>query len=101
MVSIEAPIWALFLATFAENKVAGFALMKGAGVVLMIPVAAFFLDPPSQYLAGLVPTYWPSKAFWSLQAGEPYLLYWVIGLVYHALVLWWFLKRFNRAMFAK
>ena len=37
------PIFALILAAFAQNKVQGFAVMKGLGRALMIPLVAYFI----------------------------------------------------------
>lgn len=38
-----APIYALFLSAAAQNKVQGFAYVKGIQTVLMLPIAAFFV----------------------------------------------------------
>jgi fluoroquinolone transport system permease protein len=94
-----APMQALFLAGFARNKVQGFALTKGAGVLLWPPMLAYFIDSRWQYAAGVVPQYWPVKSFWMLQAGEPNA--WVcllVGTVYQLLLLVLLLRRFNMAL---
>lgn len=96
--ALEAPIFALFLATFAENKVAGFALMKGAGAILVLPVVAYFVPSNWAYLAGIIPTYWPMKVFWVVAEGQSVWPYFVIGLLYHILWLVVLLRRFNRVM---
>ena len=94
-----APVFALFLASFSENKVQGFALMKGLGAVLIIPLVSFFVAPPWQYLFGIFPTYWAVKVYWMLDAGQsrvwPFAL---LGLGYAFLLLFLFLRRFNRVM---
>ena len=94
-----APIFALFMATFAANKVQGFALMKGVGVVLILPVLAYFIESNWQLALGIVPTYWPIKLYWMLYAGETGgWIYFVVGLVYQALMLALLLRRFNVVM---
>ena len=65
-----APWFALTLASVAQNKVQGFALMKMLGTVLMLPVFAFFTDSAWAWLFGIIPTFWPMKLFWMLFAGE-------------------------------
>jgi fluoroquinolone transport system permease protein len=35
-----APVYALFFAAFAQNKVQGFAIMKATGVILWPPIIA-------------------------------------------------------------
>ena len=64
------PITALFLAAFAENKVSGLALVKVVNTVNMLPVLAYFLAEPWQFVAGVVPAFWPMKALWLAAAGR-------------------------------
>jgi fluoroquinolone transport system permease protein len=66
-----APIMALFLALVAENKVQGLALTKALGVIVVPPAAAYFIPGSAQWLFGIVPTFWPARFCWALQAGDP------------------------------
>lgn len=96
LAAFEAPILSLFLAVFAENKVQGFALVKALGAVLLAPVVAWWVALPWQLLAGLVPSYWPLRAYWS--AADPGSAFWIylgIGFVYHAALLGLLLRRFE------
>jgi len=94
-----APIYVLMMAGFARNKVQGFALMKAAGILSWPPVIGYFVPLPWQWLAGIVPHYWPAKLFWMLEAGErgivPYL---VIALVYQTALVRLLLVRFDRVV---
>lgn len=78
---LAAPLLAFVLAASAPNKVAGFAVVKVLNSINLLPIAAFFLPRPMQYVAGIVPTYWPMRALWSAAAGEPYLGYLGMGAV--------------------
>jgi len=94
-----APIFALFYASFASNKVQGFALMKASGIFVYPPLIAFFLSSGWQWAFGIFPTYWPAKIFWVLTAGDTRAwLYLLIGLVFQFCVLSVLLHRFNRVM---
>jgi fluoroquinolone transport system permease protein len=77
--SLLAPATALFLAVFAANKVSGFAMVKILNTVNIAPVAAWFIAPPWQWMAGVVPAYWPMKMVWLASAGEPYAIEAVAG----------------------
>jgi fluoroquinolone transport system permease protein len=96
----SAPILALVLAVTAPNKVAGFAVVKVMNAVNLLPVVAYFIPRPLQFIAGIFPTYWPMRAFWSVSAGEPYGVYLVIGSVVSGLALavaiWLFDRRLLR-----
>ena len=92
-----APLYALFVAAFATNKVQGFALMKGAGVLTWPPILAWFVSSPWQVAFGIDPLYWPLKLFWMLEAGEPRVwLYFVAGLSYQSILIAILLGRFKR-----
>ncbi len=94
-----APVFALFLATFAANKVQGFALMKGLGAVLIAPVVAFFVASGWQLAFGLMPTYWPVKVYWLLDAGRTDIWgFYIAGLLYQFVLLILLLRRFDRVL---
>jgi fluoroquinolone transport system permease protein len=96
LAAVETPVMSLFLAAFAENKVQGFALVKGLGAVLLAPVVAWFVDMPWQLLAGVVPSYWPIRAYWSAASpGPDFWIYLAVGFAYHGLLLVWLLRRFE------
>lgn len=94
-----APLLAVFLAAFASNKVQGFALMKGSGILFIVPFAAYFIDSSWQWAFGLLPTYWPPKLYWMLSAGESGVwLVALVGVVYPLLWVYWLGRRFNRIL---
>jgi fluoroquinolone transport system permease protein len=97
--ALGAPVLALLLASLARNKVEGFALTKAIGVVSIAPLVAFFAAPPWQHLAGLVPSYWPSRAAWAAARGEPgAAAYLAIGLAYHLALLTVLARRLDRTL---
>lgn len=89
-----APVMGLLLPTLASNKVEGMAVMKGLGLFILVPLAAYFVAEPWQYLLGIVPSYLPAKALWLAAAGEPFLPLLALGVIYAggltAVLLWRF-----------
>lgn len=69
---MSAPLIALVLATAAPNKVAGLAVVKVLNGLNLLPIASYFLPMPAQYLAGVIPAFWPMRAFWSAARHESY-----------------------------
>lgn len=95
-----APLVALGLATFAENKVQGLALLKGCSVLMIVPIAAIFVPMPWRWALGIVPTFWAAQLYHVLAAGEPnWWIYLLAGLGYQALLLVGLLRRFERVMY--
>ena len=94
-----APLMALFLASFAGNKVEGFAFLKALGMVLVLPIAAYFIPSNWGLLFGVWPTYWPIKVYWlQLQGSPSVLLFAAIGLLYQSLLIVLLLQRFKRVL---
>jgi hypothetical protein len=85
--ALAAPMLAFALGAFAPNKVAGFAVLKILNAVNLLPIAAYFVPAPWQYVAGILPTYWPMRAMWSAGSGEPYLPFLAGGLVVGVMVV--------------
>lgn len=94
LAALEAPIFALLLATLAKNKVQGLALMKATGLTLIVPFVSWFVPLPWQWLMGVMPTFWPVKLFWMMQAGEAIWPFYVPAVAFHVVVLWLLLRRF-------
>ncbi len=93
-----APVMALFMAAFAENKVAGFAVMKFANGLMMIPMAAYFFETDWSYLAGIISTFWPVKAFWLASAGESFGSVFWGGLGANLIVTALLFRRFKKQL---
>jgi len=86
----------LVIAFVANNKVEGLALMKAMGLLMLGPLAAFFIEGRWQLLLGVVPSYWLAKAYWLASAGANAWLYILAGLSYLILLIYLLLKRFRR-----
>lgn len=95
-----APIYALFLGTFAANKVQGFALAKAVGVVLVPCIVSYFLTGPWQSAFGVVPHYWALKVFWLFDEGATVsaLVHAIIGLAWQAVLLMLLVQHFSRVV---
>jgi len=94
-----APMLALMIASIAQNKVQGFALMKLIGIVLLAPVLAYFAPAGWELAFGIFPTYWPMKVYWLLYAGEANIwLPLLIAVAYQSLVTALLAKRFYKIL---
>ena len=90
---------ALLLAALAKNKVEGLAVMKGLGIFLLVPVAAWFVPEPWQWLLGVFPTFWATKGYWLASTGEPYLWVAACGFVYASAIVALLLRRFQSGLY--
>jgi fluoroquinolone transport system permease protein len=94
---LSAPTLSLVLAIAAPNKVAGFAVVKVLNLVNLLPLIAYFVPMPAQLVAGVLPAFWPMRAFWAAaerQPISPFLIAGALsGLAALALTVWLFEKR--------
>jgi len=65
--SLFTAVFAMMLAALAKNKIEGFAYMKSAGVVFLLPALLILdqLQDFKQYFIGIIPTFWPTKALFT------------------------------------
>lgn len=96
LLGLEAPLLALFIGTFASNKVEGIAYLKGMGIVLLAPLLGYFIDSWWQYLFAVIPTYWPIKAVVESINNNPYAWFYIgVGIGLHILLLYLLQRRFK------
>ena len=91
------PVIALGFGTLASNTIEGIALSKLVNLVVLGPVVVVATVPePLQFVAGVLPTYWPVKAYVAGaggDAGAPYLLAGSIAYLIAMAVLGWLFGR--------
>ncbi len=75
--------------TLASNSIEGIALSKLVNLVILGPALVIaVVPPPLQYVAGLVPAYWPIKAFVASASGDPmWTVYLGGGVVVHLIAV--------------
>lgn len=73
--ALTGPIYALFFATIAENKVQALAIMKFANFGAFAILFGWFVAEPVQWLFGIFPPFLISKAYWMALEGNP--LWWI------------------------
>ena len=95
--ALTAPIIALFFATFAENKVQGFAYSKFGGISGWAFLIGWFVPVPWQWLFGLFPPFWIGKAYWLALDGSGW--WWIVligGIVLQVGLINWLIQRFSK-----
>lgn len=95
--SLTAPIVSLFFATLAENKVQGFAYSKFGGISGWTIMLGWFVPEPFQWLIGVFPPFWISKAYWMALEGRG--LWWLVlvgGILLQAGLIYLLMSRFNK-----
>lgn len=100
--SFIVPIVALLLASIANNKMEGFAMIKTGGLLIMLPLLLLLpgLQDGKQYILGLIPHFWATKGLLSLvlpttqAVNLDFGLYLGVGVVYQLLLGYGLLRLF-------
>lgn len=89
----------LAMATFADNKVQAFAVMKMVSGLSMVPLGAYFLGEPTEYLLAWFPPYWVFKAWWVAVEGGSWWFYALVGVLVNLALLWWMRRLFLKKLY--
>jgi fluoroquinolone transport system permease protein len=86
--ALEAPIFALILANFANNKVEGLALNKVLSVSMILPFMLLFIPGNFRLLLAIFPPFWPVMAMTvGMEDYRLFSTYLIGGVVVHALYI--------------
>ena len=69
LAGLGAPLFMLFLAATASDKVQGFAMAKFIGLGGLLTLVGWFLPSPLDWLPGLFPPYLVAKTYWLSLSG--------------------------------
>ncbi|QUH19655.1 hypothetical protein [Alkaliphilus sp. B6464] len=97
MMSLEAPMAALFISSFASNKIEGLTLSKTLSVLILSPLLGYILKSIWRWTGAIFPYYWSIlSVVRAVEGGIEFWLFIVIGMINHILILTVLIKRFNR-----
>lgn len=93
IVASEAPMMVLFLGAFANDKVAGLAMSKGFGILLLAIIIDYFFKGSWRWFLSIIPIWWIERA----ALIDEYTKWYLLGAIaVHALYLSWLFQRFNK-----
>jgi len=99
--ALQAPGVALIVNSFSSNKVEGFVVMKLSGLILIIPVLAFFIMDWQEVFLVFAPGFWPARMIQiellpMFNTNFNFIMYFLIGVIYNMLFLSLFMKIYSK-----
>lgn len=95
--ALQAPGVALIVNSFSSNKVEGFVVMKLSGLILIIPVLAFFIMDWQEVFLVFAPGFWPARMIQkellpTFNTNFNFIMYFILGVIYNMLFLSLFMR---------
>lgn len=99
--SLQAPFLALVVNSFAQNKVEGFVIMKGTGIILILPAVAFWITDWKEFFLIIAPGFWPARMIQMemmpfLEYNFTFILYFILGLLYNFILAFGLFKLYTK-----
>lgn len=99
--SLQGPAVALIVNSFAKNKVEGFVFMKLSGLILMLPIAAFWIMSWKELILAIAPGFWPTRMVQmellpGLDYNMTFIVYFFIGVAYNLIFLTILMKIYTK-----
>jgi fluoroquinolone transport system permease protein len=99
--ALQAPGVALIVNSFASNKVEGFVYMKLSGLILVVPVIAFFVQSWQEIFLVFAPGFWSARLIQmellpQIDVNFTFIFYFILGVVYNLAFTALFMKIYSK-----
>jgi len=99
--AIQAPGVALIVNSFADNKVEGFVIMKLSGMILILPVVAFFVMDWQEVFLAIAPGFWTARMIQiellpTMDYNLTFVAYFIVGIIYNLGFLYLLMKLYTK-----
>ncbi len=91
--AMQAPGVTLIVNAFARNKVEGFVIMKISGMILILPMVAFYVLNWQEVFLGIAPGFYSARMIQmillpNLEYNFTFVIYFIIGMLYNIVLLY-------------
>jgi fluoroquinolone transport system permease protein len=95
--ALQGPGVVLIVNAFSENKVEGFVYMKMTGLILILPVVAFFYTAWQEVFLVIAPGFWSARMIQMellpmMETNFTFIVYTIFGVIYNLLFVYVFMK---------
>jgi fluoroquinolone transport system permease protein len=99
LAAMVVPVYVLAINSIVKNRMQGMVYIKAFNMIVILPIAAFFIPDNLQYLFGVLPTHWIFLSVENLSNGLNIATPAMIGFVFITGLLWFFAQRFFKVHF--
>ncbi|MDX8338881.1 hypothetical protein SLH46_06790 [Draconibacterium sp. IB214405] len=99
LAALVVPVYALAINSVVQNRMQGMVYAKAFNMVVLIPIAAFFIPEKFRNLFGIFPTHWVFQTIDRATQNLSIVLFAGIGTVFFLALLWLVTRIFIRRHF--
>jgi fluoroquinolone transport system permease protein len=93
------PVYAMAINSIVQNRMQGMVYVKAFNMLVLIPIAAFFVPENIKHIFGIFPTHWVFQSINNLANGLETGFMLGIGFLFYAIFIWFVSKVFVRKHF--
>lgn len=93
------PIYVLAINAIVKNRMQGMVYIKAFNMLVLIPIAAFFVPETFKHFFGFFPTHWIFQSVDNVTKGLSIATVSIIGFIFLGLLLWFVSKQFVKNHF--
>lgn len=93
------PVYVLGITSFVQNRMQGMVYIKAFNMLVLVPIAAFFIPENMKHLFGVFPTHWIFQSVAHVTQG---LVFWplsTVGILFMSVLLWFLSRLFVKRHF--
>ena len=89
------PVYVIGIVNMCKNRMEGMVWIKVFNLLVLIPIAAFFIPEPMQHLFSIFPTHWAFQGMYNIIMANTYIWQIIVGMIYLIGILIILAKRFS------
>ena len=93
------PLYILGVSMMSKNRLEGMVWVKAFNIIVIAPIAAFFVPEAFGYIFGILPTYWTFQSMYNLILGNGMWLHFGIGILFSFVLIVIAVRRFVKVYF--
>ncbi len=99
LAAMVVPAYVLGINSLVENRMQGMIYIKAFNMLVLIPVAAFFVPEGFIHLFGVLPTHWLFQSIQNITEDLSYVLFATVGVLYFGGLIAWLSRQFLKKHF--
>lgn len=88
LAALVVPVYVLGINAIVQNRMQGIVYIKAFNMLVLIPIAAFFVPESIKHVFGVLPTHWIFQSIDNVTLGEGAALLIGVGFVFFAALVW-------------